>query len=194
MKKSSYSLLAIAFMATMFFVACHPSKKIENATGAKEIIVPFSGKEYQSDNKFSRAKNTGNSFELDIAKKMAVMNAKTELSSNINSTMKKLMESYFNQYKTSDESTKTIEEKRKIEETAKEIANQTLSNVRIIGEKLLQEANSTYTYWVVIEISNDDIFKAALSKISKEDKVLIDYEQKKFREEFDKEMMKLENQ
>jgi len=190
MKKSSVSLIAITLFASLFFVACNPSKKIENATGAKELTLPFSEKEFKSDSKTFRAKNFGKSPDLALAKKIALQNAKNELSSNIKSTFKKVMDQYTNQRSTAD----VQDYENKVEENAREVVNETLSGIRVIGEKVFQEPNKSYTYWVAIELGKEDIVNSASKSISKDQKLQIDYDQKKFREEFDKEMMKLENQ
>ena len=60
-------LLLVPALAMMTLVGCKGKKAtpIEKETGAKEISVPFSTKEYKTDEDFYRAKNLGKSPDND---------------------------------------------------------------------------------------------------------------------------------
>jgi hypothetical protein len=160
---------------------------IEQTTGAKEISVPFSSKEYYSDKENFRAKSSGNSPDQPTAKKIALQNAKSEMAGLIQTTIKKVTEQYTLQRTIGTEQ----EFNNKFEEMAREVTNQQLVDVKIIGERLFKETNNTYTFWVAIEANKMDILSGIDKVISNNKKIEQDYDKKKFEEIFNAEMEKL---
>lgn len=191
MKTIFKSTLAIAALASVVSLtpACKSKKgtPIEKQTGAVEIAVPFSSKEYQSDKENFRAKASGNSMDLTTSKKIALQNAKSEMAGLIQSTVKKVTEQYTNQRQIGS----TQEFTNKFEEIVRDVTNQELTDVRIIGEKILKETNNTYTYWIAIEANKQIIMNGIDKGISKNAKLQQDYDKKKFEEIFNSEMDKL---
>lgn len=188
MKSTILRLLVVS--SIVFSASCSSSKKLEKATGAKEISLPLSGKEYQSDRSHFRAKQSGKSPDLALAKKIALQNANAELAGTVSKTIKRVMDQYTNQ-----RSVGTVQEyENKVEEMAREVVSQSLQGVRLIGEKIYQEEDKSYTYWVAIEIAVKDIEDAASNRLSKDQRLQLDYDEKKFREQFDAEMQRLQEQ
>lgn len=190
MKTRIFSSLMLAAVVAMMIAPACKSKKgtpIEKQTGAVEISVPFNTKEFQSDKENFRAKASGNSMDLTTSKKIALQNAKSEMAGLIQTTVKKVTEQYTNQRQVG-----TAQEfSNKFEEMAREVTNQELTDVRIIGEKILKETNNTYTYWVAIEANKKVILDGIDRSISKNAKLQQDYDRKKFEEIFNQEMDKL---
>jgi len=162
---------------------------IEKETGAVEISVPFSTPEYSSDKDNFRAKSSGNSPDMTTSKKIALQNAKSEMAGLIQTTIKKVTEQYTNQRQVSN----TQEFSNKFEELSRDVTNQQLVDVRIIGEKIFKEANGTFTYWVAIEANKKGITDGIDRSISSNKKLEQDYDKKKFEEIFNKEMQNLAN-
>ncbi len=73
------------------FYGCKSSKNITDVEGSTKVEIPLSGKEYQTDEDYFRARQSGLSPNLSMAKKIALQNAKAELAGNIQSTV----ESFF---------------------------------------------------------------------------------------------------
>jgi hypothetical protein len=181
---------AAALIAVVSIAPSCKSKKgtpLDKQTGAIEIAVPFSSKEYQSDKEAFRSKASGNSMDLTTAKKIALQNAKSEMASLIQTTVKKVTDQYTNQRQIGS----TQEFSNKFEEMTREVTNQQLSDVRIIGEKSFLEPNKTYTFWVAIEGNKDGILNGINKNISSNAKLQQDYDKKKFEEIFNQEMDKL---
>ncbi|MBO4232627.1 MAG: hypothetical protein J5862_05270, partial [Bacteroidales bacterium] len=77
MKKLTLILVGIVSVS-LFMASCKSQEKaapIGQVTGDVEIALPFTGREYQSDDKFFRAKDNGKSMDMPTAKKMAMLNA-----------------------------------------------------------------------------------------------------------------------
>jgi hypothetical protein len=183
-------VIALVITATTIIVPACKSKKgtpIAKQTGAVEIAVPFSDKNYQSDKENFRAKASGNSMDLTTSKKIALQNAKSEMASLIQTTIKKVTEQYTNQRQVSS----SQEFSNKFEEMVREVTNQELVDVRIIGEKIFQEPDKNYTYWVAIEANKQNVLNGIDKGISKNAKLQQDYDRKKFEEIFNQEMDKL---
>ena len=180
-------IVLVAFLS----INCSGPKKIvkEKESGTEEVILPLSGKEYNSDKEYYRAKSLGKSKDIATAKQTALINAKAEISSLIQSTLKTVTDNYTNQRSTGD----AQDFENKFETITREVTNRELVDVSIIGEKLLKTGPS-YEYWVAIEVSKEAILNGIDSSISQNKKLQIDYDKKKFEEVYNQEMEKMENE
>jgi hypothetical protein len=186
--KTTTKLFLIPALAVLTLVGCKAKKKtVAQTTGAVEITLPFSSKEYRSDENFYRAKNVGKSPDLATSKKIAMQNATNELADAIQTMIKKVTDQYTNQRTVG----KDQDFENKFEELARQVTNQTMSNIRVKDEKTFLEPNGSYTYWVALEADKNDVFKTMDSKISSDDKLKVDYDKQKFQQIFDSEMKKL---
>lgn len=181
-------LLLIPAIAILTLGGCKSKKKtVQQTTGAVEITLPFSSKEYKSDEDFYRAKNVGKSPDLATSKKIAMQNATNELADAIQTMIKKVTDQYTNQRS----SGKDQEYENKFEELARQVTNQTMSNIRVKDEKTFLEPNGSYTYWVALEVGKKEVFQNMDSKISNDAKLKLDYDKQKFQQIFDSEMKKM---
>jgi hypothetical protein len=182
------NLILIPAIAVLTLAGCKSKKQpIQKETGAIEISVPFSTKEFRSDEDNFRAKQVGKSPDLATAKKIAFQNAKSEMAANINSTIKRVTDQYTNQRTVGNKQ----EFENKFEELAREVVNLEISNVREIGEKIFKETDGSFSYWIAIEAGKKTIFDKVDAKISKDAKLQLDYDKQKFQNIFDAEMKKL---
>lgn len=182
-------LLLIPALAVLTLTGCKSKKAtpVQKETGAVEITVPFSSKDYRSDENTFRAKQMGKSPDMATAKKIAFQNARGEMAANINATVKRVTDQYTNQ--------RTIGNKQefenKFEELAREVVKMEMSNVKEIGEKIFKEPDGSYTYWIAIEADKKEVFQKIDARISSDAKLKLDYDKMKFQQVFDEEMKKL---
>ena len=87
MGKLYLKLFLLVVLTTLY--SCKTTKNLE-------ISAPFSEKKYKSNKNFFRVTSSGSSKDLETAKKKAIMNAKSELSGNIRSTVKAVTDQYTN--------------------------------------------------------------------------------------------------
>ncbi|MBN1253083.1 MAG: hypothetical protein JXA16_13180 [Bacteroidales bacterium] len=170
-------------------IGCNSERKLTKATKSKEIEIPFSDKKYKTDKNHFRAVQSGTSTEMATAKKIATVNAKAELASNIQSTIKIVTENYTNQRNYGNK----IEIENKFEELTKEVTNQLLTNVKIIDEKLLKDKSGKFTYWIAVEMNKDEVLNNMQNQISKDEKLQIDFDKFQFEKIFNQEMEKYNN-
>ena len=101
--------------------------------------------------------------------------------------MKAVTDQYTNSSKVDDK--ENFE--NKFEELSRDVVNQTLSDVRIMDEKIFKEPDGKYSYWVAIETSKQSILEGVTAKVSKNEKLQLDYDKKKFEEVLNSEMDKM---
>ena len=183
------AVVSTAIVTGVFFTGCKGSKPTLVQKGSTEVSVPLSGKEYRSNKDFFRATQSGKSPDLATAKKIALQNARTELAGNVEATMKAVIDNYTNQRTVGDKQ----EFENKFEEYSRTVINTTLNDVRIMDEKVFKENDGKYTYYIAIEMSKEPIIRNVSDRISKDAKLQLDFDQYKFRQEFEKEMEKFEN-
>jgi hypothetical protein len=182
--------LIIIFMAAtvLGFTGCKSSTSVQQAS--TEVSVPFSGKESQNDKDFFRATQSGKSPDLSTAKKIALANAKAELAGNIQSVVKAVTENYTNQRTVSDKQAFENE----FEENARVVVNQTLNDVKVLGDKVFKEKDGSYTYYILIEMNKETVTNGIADRISKDARLQLDFDRHQFQKVFDEEMEKFENE
>ena len=73
----------------------------------------------------------------------------------------------------------------------REVVEQQLTGVRTICEKLMKTGTGSYKTYIALELSASDLVSAYNEKLSKDERLKIDYDYEKFKETFDKEMDKM---
>lgn len=185
MKKfTNLSLTAVA-MAIVLMVGCKGKEKLPK--GETEVNVPCSGPDYFTTSKFFRANSIGESQDQVTSKKKALTNARNELAQAINTTVKTVTDNYVN----SREMNNKEEVEERFESLNREVVNQTLSGIRTLCEKLVRTEQGTYKTYIALELSADELVSKYNERLSKDERLKIDYDYEKFKETFEKEMEKM---
>lgn len=187
MKKLLYSTFMFIALGAFLVVGCKSKQKTPK--GETEIKVPCSGSEYFTTNKFFRANSVGESKDQVTSKKKALSNARAELAASIQTTVKAVTDNYTN----SREFNNKEEVEERFEQLNREIVDQRLSGVKTICEVLVKTEDGGYKTYIAIELSADDLVSSYNERLSKDERLRIDYDYEKFKETFEKEMDKLGN-
>jgi hypothetical protein len=179
-----YSIVAVAFAAALIG-GCKTQQKVPE--GEKEVVVPCSGPDFFTTNKVFRANSIGESMDQVTSKKKALTNARNELAQAIQTTVKTVTDNYTN----STSMNKKEELEQKFESLNREVVDQTLQGIRTICEKLVQTKEGNYKTYIAIELSADDLVQQYNQRLSKDDKLKVDYDYEKFKDTFNKEMDKM---
>ncbi len=188
----SITVLMTALMLSGAMTACKSKKKAAAAaappTGETEVKMECSGPEYFTNDKNFRANSLGESMDQATAKKKALANARAQMASDINTRLKGVIDNYVN----SREMNNKEEVGERFESLTREVVDQKLTGTRTICEKMMK-VNDTGNYkaYVALELSAQDLLAAYNERLSKDDRLKIDYDYEKFKETFDKEMEKL---
>lgn len=189
--KTNFKTLLAAFACATVLFSCVGSKEVTTETpGAVEITLPFSEAEYQSDKEAFRAKNNGKSMDLATSKKIAMMNAKSELAGLINTKVKTVNDQYTNQRQVGE----NTDFESKFESMTRSVVNQQLSEIKVIGEKTFKNKDGKYETWVALEMKKDALINNINQSISKKKKLQLDFDKHKYEEIFNKEMEKFESE
>ena len=81
----------------------------------------------------------------------------------------------------------------RFESNARTVVNQSLSGTKTICEKVTKTTEGKFKYYVAIELSGDELVGKYNATLKKDENLKIDYNYEKFKETFDKEMEKMEN-
>lgn len=163
-------------------------KKEAVPEGEVVVNVYCSGPEYFSDNTYFRANAIGESMDQMTSKKKALSNAKAELASSINTVIKGTTDNYVN----SREFNNVEDVEERFEGLTREVINQKLAGVKTICEKMTKTATGTYKTYIAIELSGEELASDINERLSKDDRLKIDYDYEKFKNTFNEEMSKLE--
>lgn len=177
-------LVAAAIMPVLF--SCGGPKSV--TSDMKEVTTPLSSKEYRSDKDFFRATGLGQSPDLATAKKIAALNARTEIAASIQSTIKAVTEQYLNNVTVGDKQ----EFAAKFEENARQVVNQVLSGVVTKEEKVFQDKAGKYQYYVNVEMPKEAILNGVKDSITKDEKLALEFDKYQFQKTFDAEMAKFQ--
>jgi hypothetical protein len=185
MKKFMNRSFVAVVLAAVVFAGC--SKKQSAPKGETEVVVPCSGPDFFTTNKFFRANSIGESSDQVTSKRKALTNARNELAQSIQTTVKTVTDNYVN----SREMNNREEVEERFESLNREVVDQTLSGIRTICEKLMKTEQGSFKTYIAIELSADELVSKYNERLSKDDRLKIDYDYEKFKETFEKEMSKM---
>lgn len=168
-------------------ISCKNKKEAGPAAGEVLVDVYCSGPEYFTDKKFFRANAIGESLDQMTAKKKAMSNARAQLATDMESTMKIVGDNYVksSEFNNKEEITETFQE------NARTVVSQTLQGIRVICEKQTKTSEGKYKTYIAIELSADEVLAKYNERLSKEELLKADYNYEKFKETFEAEMSKM---
>ena len=174
----------IGLIAFLFVTSC--------STLETTVKTPCSGSsKYQSSNKFFRASGLGDSQDQATSKKKALSNARAELASSINVTMKNVEDNFVNSLETNN--VETIREK--FTGNIRTVLNQKLSGSIIICEEYtFNKTTQKYKSYVSVELSAKGLADQIAKQMSKDEELKVEFDYQKFQETFNAEMDKFENE
>jgi len=141
----------------------------------------------KSDKKFFRAFSMATSSDLSLSKEKALLLAKQRLVTLIQSNTKSVTDRYVNESELGSAS----EFEQKFENLTREVADEKISNIVVACEKSSVLPDKKYRSFVAIEVSKEDLLNEMNNRISKNAKLQIDYDKKKYEEIFNQEMEKM---
>lgn len=193
MNTKNFTTAMFIAAAVLFSTACGKKKKVVEQPKPKgEVLINeyCTGDQYMSTKEAFRATATGESMDRETAKKKARSNAMSELSKSISSTMKIVGDNYVNstEFNNKEEVTETFQE------MARTVVDQEVRGSVEICEKLTQREDGTFVSYVAIELSGQRLADAYKEGLSNNEKIKADFNYEKFKETFEKEMEKFEEE
>ena len=133
---------------------------------------------------------SANSPNLNISRQNANLNAKGTLAGLTKDRMQVVGENYAN----GREIAADKEASNRFQQIIRSAVDQTLIGVEVMDEKSFQEKDGSYTSWVALSVDKETVLTGAYKGINADKKLEQDFDQKKFREVFDTEMKKLQDE
>ncbi len=186
-------LVVGAFILSVGLTGCSSKKEAaKNVSAQEEELITYycSGPEYRTDKKNFRANAIGESRDQMTSRKKAMSNAKAALAGQIETVIKGATDNYVN----SREFNNVEEVEERFESLNREVINQQLNNVKTICQKHTRTKAGKYKTYVAIEMGVDNLESAMDERLSKDKRLRVDYDYEKYKETFEKEMEKMENQ
>jgi hypothetical protein len=174
---------------TFLFFSCSTQKSFKKVTQSIEVALPF--QDVKSDKDFFRSVQMGKSSDLASAKKIASMNAKEEMTSNIQSVLKSVSDIYTNQVTNDDR----IEYRSMFESLIRESSVQLLSNVQVKDEKVYKENKdnrNNWIYWIVLEMPTYSVIEGLLNQFESKSSLKLKIDKKRYEEIFNQEILDLQ--
>jgi hypothetical protein len=181
--------LAAAFVGAISLASCGGSKKTADYSAmGKEVVTPCSDEEFHSDQTHFRGTGNAKSTNLSTAKRKANLDANAMLAAGVNRTIKTVTDRYTQDITVGEAS----EFAEKFEDMTRSVVNQTLNNVATACSKTFQGDDGLYNVFVAVEVAKDEMLNNISDRISKDDRLRLDYDKMKFENIFNEEMSKLE--
>lgn len=183
----SIFVLAIGIAAT----SCKKKQEVQAPPEGEVLINEYcAGEEYFSDEEFFRSNGVGESMDQATAKKKAFSNARADLASAVNTTIKGTIDNYVN----SREFNNVEEVEERFEGLTREVIDQELKGTKTICQKAVKVTGSgNYKYYVAIELSGQDLLSKMNERLGSDERLKIDYDYEKFKETFNQEMENMKN-
>lgn len=122
----------------------------------KKVREPFQGRAYESNNRFFRGTGKGESSQDNIARGKADIEAKAQLASQVQTTVKEVSDQYLGQ--TSNERAADVADK--FQSLIRETMNTDIADIRKIGEqKYYDKKEKKYTVFMAYEIRKNAMFR-----------------------------------
>ncbi len=192
MKNQSLSLF-VTFMvisAALLLTQCRSAEEVAAPEGETRVEVLCSGPQYWSDNEYFRANAVAESPNQANSRRMALSNARAELAGHMEVTVKAVIDNYVQDITVGDRQ----EYSQRYEGLSREVINQKLVGTRIICEELTRTPEGRYKTYLAIELAGNEILSAMNDRISRDERLRLDYDYEKFKNTFNEEMNQLERE
>ncbi len=186
-------MFALAIMGSVFFFSGCKSKKKAAAPDysglGREIKTPCSDNEFPSTAAHFRGTGIGEGTNLASARRKANLDANAMLAASINRTIKSVTERYTRDITVRDAN----EFAEKFEDLTRSVVDQVLNNVATVCNQMY-EKDGKYTVYMAVEVGKDELLNNVANRISRDDRLRLDYDKMKFEQIFNEEMQKLANE
>jgi hypothetical protein len=181
-------LMVLALLATTFtFTNCKSKKKaVDYSTVGREVVTPCSDNEFSTNRTHFRGTGIGESTNLASARRKASLDANAMLAASINRTIKSVTDRYTQDITVGNSN----EFAEKFEDLTRSVVNQELNNVVTMCNKTFENGGK-YTVYLAVEVKKDELVENLSNRISRDERLRLDYDKMKFEQIFNEEMEKL---
>lgn len=192
MKKQNLTLVLtfVVVSAALLLTQCKSAKETTMPVGETRVEVLCSGPQYFSDNEYFRANSVAESPNQANSRRMALSNARADLAGQMEVTIKAVIDNYVQDITVGDRQ----EFSQRYEGLSREVINQKLTGTRVICEELTRTPQGRYKTYIAIELMGNEVLNAMNERISRDERLRLDYDYEKFKNTFNDEMDKMEKE
>ena len=183
MKKICYLFV---FSLCLILAACGGSKNVAAPSGDVDVDRPCRGPEFMTSGEYYRASAAAISSDMTMAEKKAMTEARAALASAIQTHVDRVIQTYASSHNVGEDT----EDVGRYKEMGIQVTRQKLSGIRVICDKMKKTPEGKYRSYIAIELAGNEIQKEMNNRISKDEKLKIDFEAEKFKKIFDEELKK----
>jgi hypothetical protein len=132
-----------------------------------QVKMPFSGKKYMSDARHFRGVGMGQSANLNIAKSKAELESRKSIAQQVRTNLKVVSDAYSSEL-VGNQASETVE---KFESLAREVTNNTIGDIRQLGQDIRQLEDQSYRVHVAVEIKKKAMFRFLKDKARNDAKI-----------------------
>lgn len=191
----AFTIFAAVIM-TLAISGCSSSKKAKKNTVVEQSVVNETeivqfcvGKEFQSNKDYFRSSGVGESMDQSVAKRKALNNARAEMAKQLEVKIKDVTDNFGKSLEASNKE----DLNELFQFITREVSDQKLNGSKVICDRLTKTAQGNYKSYIALELSGDEIAESMRQRLSKNDKLQIEFDYERFKKTFNEEMQKLEN-
>lgn len=172
----------VVFIAVVFVAACSSSKMGE------KVKEPFTSSKYFSSKRYWRSTGSGTSADLSIAKQKALLEARKNLASEVQTNVKALADQYMKQQDVGDR--ENFE--KSFEQLSREVLNTQLANASVMDQITYKKENGQYIHYVAMEAHKKDMFRT-MKRINESKSTLSEAQKKELDKMIEEQLKALED-
>ncbi|MCC5916288.1 MAG: hypothetical protein JJU02_03060 [Cryomorphaceae bacterium] len=121
----------------------------------EEVTGPFDGRKFQSNNRYFRATGQAISQDANVSKRRSMTNAKSNLAGLVSSTMRTVADEYVQEKGIANAG----EFMERYEVLSREVVNQTITDIRSIGERTFRLDDGRFQTYTALEIRKKHMYR-----------------------------------
>jgi|GEM_PF-1969214 len=183
-------LITLGIVA-LIIASCATSEKIASITpeqdGRVKIEKNDCQKKAEEKAEFLRGYGIGVSADPMMARDMAALAARNEILNSVQVCASNMIDRYNQQHNSSTKGEMTRIDVGRVKQVVRNIAEETLKGAKIISTCDYKQGDKYETH-VCVELTNVDFTSKAYNKLTKDEKLIIDYEAEEFIKDYQKEI------
>ncbi len=187
MKKSLLLLITILLVASGVNDAFGKRKKKKSITNKEVALdIPLSGAEFQTDENFWRAVQSGSSNDFSMAQKIAEQNCRQQLATSIQADIKSVVETYCRDLKNVGRN----EVAQMYEELTRTVIKQQLTGITQAGQEAFRQQDGQIRFHICLQLSKKHMEEKIMNKLEEEQDLRLEFDRERFKKVFDEELAK----
>lgn len=161
------SILTFVFAVSGACLASSLPESDKQPERGKKVDIPMNKPKFKSDKTYYRVVQSGVSSDILTAKKIALMNAKNEMKSEMLSFMQAVNAEYMSRYRPANPDYEAV-----FDENLDQSIQQELDYAKVIKEEAyLQKSLNLYTYWICLRQNRTKLTERLVVRLAQDERI-----------------------